>query len=107
MSHEVQEARPIMETRSPGISVNDAIDRAKEWLLSTMSTENVSNLGLEEVEHHPGYWNITLGFSRPWDEARNAMSVLSGTVVMRRTYKIVTVDETTGEIVSMKSRDVE
>ncbi len=107
MSHEVQEARPIMETRSPGISVNDAIDRAKEWLLSTMSTENVSNLGLEEVEHHPGYWNITLGFSRPWDEARNAISVLSGTVVMRRTYKIVTVDETTGEIVSMKSRDVE
>ena len=96
-----------METRSPGISVNDAIDRAKEWLLSTMSTENGSNLGLEEVEHHPGYWNITLGFSRPWDEARNAISVLSGTVVMRRTYKIVTVDETTGEIVSMKSRDVE
>ena len=107
MSQEVQDARPHAEARSSGIGVNEAIERAKEWLLSTMSGENISNLGLEEVEHCPGYWNITLGFSRPWDEARTAMTVLSGAVVMRRTYKIVTIDETTGEIVSMKSRDVE
>ncbi len=30
--------------------------------------EHFSNLGLEEVSDQSNQWEITLGFSRPWDE---------------------------------------
>ncbi|MCJ2138178.1 hypothetical protein MKK69_29710 [Methylobacterium sp. J-026] len=104
MGQTVQDAPSHQEASTSAISLNDAVARARTWLLATMSDENITNLGLEEVEHCPGYWNITLGFSRPWDEARNAVTVLSGAVIMRRTYKVITVDEVTGEIIAMRNR---
>ncbi|MEL6063275.1 MULTISPECIES: hypothetical protein [unclassified Methylobacterium] len=107
MSASFQDAPAHQEEGSAVINLNEAVERAKAWLHATMSGESITNVGLEEVEHQPGYWNITLGFSRPWDATRNAVTVLSGAVVMRRTFKTITVDERTGEVVAMKNRTPE
>lgn len=107
MSPSLQDLPTHEGESSAVISLNEAVERAKAWLHATMAGENISNLGLEEVEHQPGHWNITLGFSRPWDEARNAITVLSGATVLRRTFKTIMLDEHTGEIVAMKNHNPE
>lgn len=93
------------ERHNEPLTLNEAVEKAKTWLTSTLQGEKVINLGLEEVDHGGGKWYITLGFSRPWDASKNAITMLSGDIVMRRTYKIVTIDERSGEVLSMKNWD--
>lgn len=89
--------------------VGDAIRVAKEWLIRELADERPSNIGVEEVEHERGrgIWNITLGFSRPWNTTRNALTVISGETAVKRVQKILVVDENSREVVSMRNRDKE
>lgn len=107
MSNALEDPTARDGEESARVGLNEAVERAKTWLRATLAGESISNLGLEEVEHGPGYWNVTVGFSRPWDEARNAVTVLTGAVILQRTLKTITVDEQTGEIVAMKTRNPE
>jgi hypothetical protein len=54
------------------MDVKEAIATAKNYLNEVYADEQVTNLGLEEVEHilAAGNWIITLGFSRPWNTPR-------------------------------------
>ena len=58
---------------------------------------NVQNLGLEEIEYVEGddAWDVTVGFSRPWDFPANATTLLSLTADSRplRKYKVVRIRE--------------
>ena len=87
------------------MDVKAAVGNAKQWLANVLQDEGVSNVGLEEVEfdREHGLWLITLGFSRPWNTARNAFTAISGEPA-RRAYRIIAVKEPNGEIVSMKLR---
>jgi hypothetical protein len=89
------------------VDVKSAVKIAKEWVRDVLSEEGVSNLGLEEVsfDEAKGTWHITIGFSRPWNSTRNAFTAISGEPAPRRTYRIVTVTEPDGKVISMSKPD--
>jgi hypothetical protein len=79
-----------------------AVDLAKQHIADLFSKENVSNLGLEEVDYDEAreQWRINIGFSRPWDNS--AVGTMIG--ALRRTYKVVTLDKD-GKAISVKNRE--
>lgn len=90
------------------MDVKQAVALAKQHIADLFAEENLSNIGLEEVEfdEHPGEWRVTVGFSRPWDEVpRNALSALAGATAVRRTYKVVRIADTSGRVLSVKERE--
>jgi hypothetical protein len=90
----------------PRIPVKEAIHRAKNFVRETFGEEGIVNLGLEEVrfDEREGNWEITLGFSRPWDDESSIIPSLSRQY--RRAFKVVTLDGTTGEPIAITQRDV-
>jgi hypothetical protein len=88
------------------IEVNDAIKKAKQWVRNIFEEEQISNLGLEEIKHeHDGRWKITLGFSRPWDAINPYLSFGGAKLPPPRTLKVITIDDGTGEIISVENRE--
>jgi len=90
------------------MDVKAAVDYAKKQIQLLFGDDDIKNLGLEEVVHDEaqGLWRVTIGFSRPWDEPRNALAALAGqNVYWRRAYKVVAIDENTSDIRSIKSLD--
>lgn len=82
---------------------------ATEHVIELFKAEEVSNVGLEEVEFDPDYgqWLITVGFSRPWDYPTNAIAVMSGGEGGRpkRSYKVLTIRDDDGSVLSIKNRE--
>jgi len=89
------------------MDVKDAVKAAKTYVADVFSEENLSNLGLEEVEHDEAkkMWFVTVGFSRPWNTTRNALTAISGDPNPQRAYRIVSLNDN-GEVISIKRRDV-
>jgi hypothetical protein len=89
------------------MEVKEVIRRAKEWVADIYSDEGIMNLGLEEIEFDDtaGLWRVTLGFSRPWNSVRGALAAIGGDVAARRAYRVVSIREPNGEVVSVKRRD--
>lgn len=91
------------------MDVKEAIAAAKTYIQDIYADEQVTNLGLEEVEYlqQAGQWHVTLGFSRPWNtprtRAQEVLENLGALSTMRRSYKVVTVADD-GTILSMKDR---
>ena len=87
----------------------DAIQHAKKAINVLYAEENITNLGLEEIEFDDvsKQWVITLGFSRPWNSPRtknhDTLGAVSSISALKRDYKIVTLTEA-GEFVSVKKR---
>jgi hypothetical protein len=79
---------------------------AKNYITEIYSDENVTNVGLEEVDYDTpnGTWYVTIGFSRPWDEPKNVLIALA-TQIIKRTYKILRISDT-GDVLSIKNRDI-
>lgn len=90
------------------MDVREAVTKAKAYLAELYLEETISNVGLEEVERddQTKAWNITIGFSRPWDEPRNPFAAITKQPsFLKRSYKLVRVDDATGTILSVKNRD--
>jgi hypothetical protein len=90
------------------MDVKAAIKNAKQWVADVLADEKVSNIGLEEVEfdEEEKEWRITIGFSRPWDVfSRNALTAITGQTGEKRDYRVLTVKEPNGEVISMKKRE--
>jgi hypothetical protein len=92
------------------MDVKQAIATAKTYLQDIYAEENVTNLGLEEVEHllDPGVWRVTLAFSRPWNtprtRAQEVLENLGGVSALKRSYKVVTIADD-GAVISVKNRE--
>ncbi len=84
------------------MDVKLAVEKAKAFVIELFANEQIRNLGLEEVEFDESEhaWLITLGFTRPWDQA-NFASKLG--MLEPRTYKIIRISED-GTVVSVKNR---
>jgi hypothetical protein len=82
---------------------------AKKWVENVLAEEQVFNVGLEEIEYSPEMkeWRVTVGFSRPWNTARNALTAITGEQSARRAYRVITVREPNGEVTSMKRRNAQ
>jgi hypothetical protein len=87
------------------MNAKEAIAAAKTYVADLYSQEGIANLGLEEVafdqQHHQ--WLVTLGFSRSW-EGPGALSIAAG-FPRPRAYKVVTVADRDGDVVSIKNRE--
>ncbi len=86
------------------MDVKEATHTAREYITDVFAGEEISQLGLEEVVHDPDgkQWRITFGFVRPWDR-QNTMAVNLG-LKSGRAYKVVSIDEESGDIVSLTDR---
>lgn len=85
------------------IDVKQAAQLASKFIVGLYSDETISDVMLEEVElsEDSKYWLITLSFPAP----PNSVGQLLG--IKGRRYKIVKVDTETGEVLSMKIRELQ
>lgn len=89
------------------MDVQEASTRAKELVREVFNEESITNLGLEEVWRDKDAWRVTIGFSRPWNSVRDAVSIVSGQPLVKRSYKIVAIANDTGELISITDREKE
>ena len=84
------------------MDVKEAVRIAKDYLVVVFDGENIMDVGLEEAVYDEDMdtWDITIGFSRPWDTRNSVVSALR----LRRSYKVVSVDDVTGQIKSLTDR---
>lgn len=91
------------------MDAKEAIAAAKSYVKEIYADEQLTNLGLEEIEHIPslGNWIVTLAFSRPWNtprtRAQEVLENLGALSALKRSYKIITIDDN-GAVLSMKNR---
>ncbi|MBW4491830.1 MAG: hypothetical protein KME26_01705 [Oscillatoria princeps RMCB-10] len=92
------------------IDVRSAVIGAKQYLQSLQDQIGmlIDDLRLEEVElsEDRKFWLITLGFSRSADKAKNPLADLIDSPKYEREYKIFKINSETGEVQSMKIREV-
>lgn len=81
------------------LSVKDAAARAVESFKEFYGTEQFKNVMLEEVEMDDNIWYITLGFDMP-----SALTQYGGKAP--RGFKVFRINASTGEVLSMKIREV-
>ena len=79
--------------------------RAKTYVADLFDDEEISNVGLEEVEFDDALdrWIVTIGFSRPWDQ-RIALATALGKGQSGRSYKVLQIADTDGRVLSLKDR---
>ena len=87
------------------MDVKAAAQRAKTYVVDLYDDEEISNVGLEEVEFNDALdrWIVTIGFTRPWDQ-RNALTAALGEGSPGRSYKVLQIADTDGCVLSLKDR---
>ncbi|MCX7112919.1 MAG: hypothetical protein NTX45_22940 [Proteobacteria bacterium] len=107
------------------IPPQDAVSRAKKYLLELDPQDNITDLRLEEVEfiESEKLWSITLGFFRPHQSTTKSDLVNSlkskksigrffdqekaeDLGFVNRIYKRLTIDAESGDFKAMKIREV-
>ena len=85
------------------MDVKEAAKLAKEYVADLFKDEGISNVGLEEIEQGGRFWEVTVGFSRPWDQGGLATITL-GQKGLRRSFKVIRIDNQTRTVTSVKDR---
>ena len=90
------------------MEVKEAVKVAKDYVTDLLAEEGMTNLGLEEIyfDDQSEIWDVTLGFSRPWNSSRGALSAITGDTLARRAYRVVRVRNSDGQVLSIKKRDL-
>jgi hypothetical protein len=88
------------------LDVKEAAHRASEYFAGLYADEDVENVQLEEVEltDDGQHWLITLSYPVVPAADRPGMPF---SFAMKRKYKVFKIDAKTGEVKSMKIRNVE
>lgn len=83
--------------------IKEAVSLAKSYVEDLFSGEGIAEIGLEEVEFDDASrtWRVTVGFSRPSVPSRWAGGMIRP---LERSYKVVTMSDTTKQIVGVKDR---
>lgn len=90
------------------MNVKHAVKKAVEYIVDIFESEKLENIGLEEVvlNEAEDMWEVTVGFSRPWDHQKSGLIASVQALNPRRRYKIVQIDNESGEVKSIKIREV-
>ena len=92
------------------VDVRSAVVATREHFssLQDMIGYPTEDLRLEEAElsEDKKHWFITLGFIRPVDKTSNPLADLIASRNYEREYKVFKIDATTGEVKSMKIREL-
>lgn len=95
------------------MTVEEAVDRAKDYASRLFAREGLVDARLEEVEHDQinGFWNVTVGLLRPTKGGAigalsDQLAAIRGEAVPgARIYKVVRLKDADGEVVSVKIRE--
>lgn len=84
------------------MDVKRAAKTAKEYVVDLFADEQIDHVGLEEVkfDHGSDVWEITIGFSRPWD--RGPLQFAPDPA--QRSYKVVRISDADGQVISVVHR---
>ena len=87
------------------MDVKKAAKLAKEYVADLFAEEGIDNVGLEEIElgDDRRFWEVTVGFSRPWDHGGLA-TIIVGQTGLRRSYKVLRIDNASGNVASVRDR---
>jgi hypothetical protein len=94
------------------VSVKDAVESSRAFAVGALGAERTAGLQLEEIEVgkylERDAWKITLSMLRPNPFAANSLQALAGTTspYAPRDYKTFLVDRESGEVLSMKIREL-
>ncbi|MCY4270217.1 MAG: hypothetical protein OXE80_08610 [Gammaproteobacteria bacterium] len=96
------------------MNAKEAVRTAKEYVAEIFSDEPANHIGVEEVvfDEQLNAWKVTVGFFRPWDEKLSVAGVLDaaanrqGSNWKRRSFKVVKVDDGTGNVQSLTDRSL-
>jgi len=87
------------------MDVKEAVKKAIEYVSDIFEPEQPQNIGLEEVvfNEDENAWEVTVGFSRPWDHPKSVLATQS--LNPTRQYKVVKIDNESGEAIAIKIRE--
>ena len=90
------------------MQVKDVVAMAVDHIRELFEHEQLSNLGLEEVEFDPDQeaWIVTVGFSRPWDYPQKTAlgDLVAGKAMQpKRSFKVVRISDKGQEVLSVKN----
>ena len=96
------------------MNVQEAVRLAKNYVTDVFVEEKITNVGLEEVEFNDmeNCWEITIGFSRPWDyQTRSPFEQATDPFHTQRrprtrSFKVVNIDADNATVLSVKNREV-
>ena len=76
--------------------MKNVVSLARQQIRELFAEEGISDLGLEEVkfDDNESMWRVTIGFSRPWDQPKGALSEFTG-AKKQRDYKVVRIADST------------
>jgi hypothetical protein len=95
------------------MNAREAAAVAKKYVKEILADEEPTDVGLEEIEFDDtkGAWNITIGFSRPWNSPRKGLAQIGAHPLSdlsesyrKRAYRIIQIKDADQEVISMKKR---
>lgn len=91
------------------MNVKTAVKKAIEHITDLFINEKPVNIGLEEVvlNEADDAWEVTIGFSRPWDYPQAGLLANFQQNNPKRQYKIVKIDNQSEKVKSIKIREIE
>ena len=86
------------------MNAREAKETARDYIIDLFADEEVVHVGLEEAVYHreSGEWRITYGFVRAWDK-QGELGIKMG-LKAPRSYKVVSIDDGSGSVISLKDR---
>ena len=95
------------------MEVKEAARLAKKYVLDVFGEEINGGVSLEEIDFGDDQfrkvWKITVSFSREWDapSALRKVATAVGGVPVKPAYKVVSIDNSTGSVISVKHRSLD
>ncbi|MDE0145788.1 MAG: hypothetical protein OXI53_09555 [Nitrospira sp.] len=86
------------------MDMKEAVRTAKKHITELFTDETITHVGLEEVEFNnsSNNWEITIGFSRPWQNISLATALSNRPPA--RSYKLVCINDNDGHMISVTDR---
>lgn len=85
------------------MDMKTAAQAAKAYVIDLYAVEEITNVGLEEIDLDGDTWKITVGFTRPWDQ-KDGPSIILGQTQLRRSFKQLLMDDASGRVEAVKDR---
>ncbi len=88
------------------MEIKEAIKTAKAYVSHLFTEEGGRDYTLEEVEFKEieRTWRVTVGFARPVP-IDNSLGVRDFTLTLRRAFKVVEIDDTDAQVLSVRDRE--
>lgn len=86
------------------MNVKNAVNTAMEYVADIFGSENPTHIGLEEVmfNERKNRWEVTIGFSRPWDYEVQGPFAGFQQQIPKRQYKTIQIDNKSGKVISIE-----